>query len=283
MKLTLLGTGTPISNLQRYGPSQVVEVGDRLVLLDAGIGVVHRLLAAGYPRPRIATVALTHLHFDHIAGLHDLLWAGWIQSWWEEPPPIVGPPGTREFIAGLMQAFSYDIKVRTMGERRREGLVPGRIEEIEEGWSSEDADWRLSAFRVEHEPVDQAFGFRLDTADRSLVVSGDTKKSENLVRHAQGADLLVHEVYSRRGAETLMAATADPLVRARLEVIASYHTPADDVGQVAAESGAGHLVLTHLLMQGGSTPETLAEEIAPVYSGRLTVGADLQTFDLGRG
>jgi ribonuclease Z len=209
MKLTLLGTGTPISNLDRYGPSQVVELGDQQLLVDAGIGVVHRLIAAGYPRPRLAFIALTHLHFDHIAGLHDLLWAGWIQSWWEEPPPVIGPPGTRAFIDGLMQAFSYDIRVRTMGERRREGLVPGVIQEIEEGWATEAADWRLRAFRVEHEPVDEAFGFRLDTSDGSVAFSGDTKKSENLIRNAQDVDLLVHEVYGRRGAEAQMAATSD--------------------------------------------------------------------------
>jgi ribonuclease Z len=278
MKLTLLGTGTPIPNLQRYGPSQVVEVGEQLILVDAGLGVVHRLMAAGYPRPNLACIALTHLHFDHIAGLHDVLWAGWIQSWWDTPPVIVGPPGTREFIDGLMRAFSYDIKVRTMGERRREGLVPQVVEEVEDGWMTENADWRLSAFRVEHDPVDQAFGVRLDTPDGSLVVSGDTKRSENLIRHAQGVDLLVHEAYARRGMEAQMAATTDPLVLARLQVIAGYHTPADDVARIATETGAKHLVLTHLLLNGGATPASMVEEIEPIYRGRLTVGADLLAF-----
>jgi ribonuclease Z len=278
MKLTLLGTGTPIPNLQRYGPSQVVEIGDQLILVDAGLGVVHRLMAAGYARPKLACIALTHLHFDHIAGMHDVLWAGWIQSWWDTPPVIVGPLGTREFIDGLMRAFSYDIKVRTMGERRREGLVPQVVEEVEDGWMTENADWRLSAFRVEHDPVDQAFGVRLDTPDGSLVVSGDTKRSENLIRHAQGVDLLVHEAYARRGMEAQMAATTDPLVLARLQVIAGYHTPADDVARIATETGAKHLVLTHLLLNGGATPASMVEEIEPIYRGRLTVGADLLAF-----
>jgi ribonuclease Z len=278
MKLTLLGTGTPIPNLQRYGPSQVVEIGDELILVDAGLGVVHRLMAAGYGRPNLACIALTHLHFDHIAGLHDVLWAGWIQSWWETPPLIVGPPGTREFIDGLMQAFRYDIKVRTMGERRREGLVPQVIEEVEDGWRTEKTDWRLSAFRVEHDPVDQAFGVRLDTADGSLVVSGDTKRSENLIRHAQDVDLLVHEAYARRGMEAQMAATADPLVLKRLQVIAGYHTPADDVARIANDTGAKQLVLTHLMLNGGATPTSMVEEIEPIYDGPLTVGSDLVSF-----
>jgi ribonuclease Z len=278
MKLTLLGTGTPIPHLQRYGPSQVVEIGDQLVLVDAGLGVVHRLMAAGYTRPNLECIALTHLHFDHIAGLHDVLWAGWIQSWWDTPPVIVGPPGTRDFINGLMQAFSYDIKVRTLGERRREGLVPQVIEELDDGWATENTDWRLSAFRVEHDPVDQAFGVRLDTSDGSLVISGDTKRSENLIRHAQGVDLLVHEAYARRGMEAQMAGTTDPLVLARLQVIAGYHTPADDVARIAKETGAKQLVLTHLLLNGGATPASMVEEIEPIYRGPLTVGADLLTF-----
>lgn len=281
MKLTLLGTGTPIPNLQRYGPSQVVEVAGRLVLLDSGIGVVHRLMGAGYARPDIEAIALTHLHFDHVAGLHDLLWAGWIQSWWDEPPPIIGPPGTREMIDGLMQAFAYDIKVRTMGERRREGLVPSRVDEIDDAWATETSAWRLSAFRVEHEPVDEAFGFRLDSSEGSIVISGDTKKSENLIRHAVGADLLVHEAYTRRGMEAQMAATADPLVRRRLDVIAGYHTPADDVARIANESGVRNLVLSHLLLQGGAMPRDFADEIEPIYHGPLAVGVDLQTFVVG--
>lgn len=280
MKLTLLGTGTPIPNLQRYGPSQVVEVGDRLVLVDAGIGVVHRLMGAGYARPRIERIALTHLHFDHIAGLHDLLWAGGIQSWWEEPPPIVGPPGTREFIAGLMQAFSYDIKVRSIGERRREGLVPRVVEEMEEGWATDTPDWRLSAFRVEHKPVDQAFGFRLDANDGSIAISGDTRRSENLIRHARGADLLLHEVYWAEGMRKAIAAEAHPGVRARLNIIAGYHTPSDEVGQIADRCGAQHLVLSHLLLNGGA-PAEIRTDVERQFAGPVTVGEDLKVCIVG--
>jgi ribonuclease Z len=186
-------------------------------------------------------------------------------------------------IDGLMQTFSYDIKVRTMGERRREGLVPGLVQEVEENWQVETSRWRLVAFRVEHEPVDEAFGFRLDSPDGSIVVSGDTKRSENLVKHAQGSDVLVHEVYSRRALDAQKAATVDPLVRARLDVTSGYHTPADDVARVARDSGARHLVLSHLILQGAVTPKDFADEIEPIYKGPLTVGADLQTFVVGAG
>jgi ribonuclease Z len=279
MKLTLLGTGTPIPDPARRGPSQVVQVGEELVLVDAGSGVLHRLLEAGYAGSRLRRIAITHLHSDHITGLLDLLWAGWIMRWWDEPPPIAGPPRTAELIQRLAHALEYDVAVRMKGERlKREWLVP-RVEEVEEGWDTEGDGWRLGAFRVDHAPVDEAFGFRLEADGRSVVISGDTCPSENLIRHAQGADLLVHEVYWRRGAEALRATITDPDQLARRQTINSYHTHSEDVGTIAAQAEAKHLVLSHILLRGG-TPADLRADIEPDYRGRLTVGEDLQTFEL---
>ena len=280
MKLTLLGTGTPIPDPARRGPSQVIEVGDELVLVDAGSGVLHRLIEAGYQRPSIGRIAITHLHSDHITGIADLLWAGWIMRWWDEPPPIAGPPGTAAFIRRLVDAFGYDIGVRIKGERlKREWLVP-RVEEIEEGWHTDGDGWRLSGFRVDHEPVDEAFGFRLDADAGSIVISGDTRPSENLIRHAQGADLLVHEVYWRRGALALLQTFSDPDALARRATIDGYHTHSEDVGTIAARAEAKYLILSHILFRGG-TPADLKADIEPAYRRPVTVGEDLQTFDLG--
>ncbi len=279
MKLTLLGTGTPIPDPRRRGPSQVIEVGDELVLVDAGSGVLHRLIEAGYSRPAIGRIAITHLHSDHITGIADLLWAGWIMRWWDEPPPIAGPPGTAAFVERLVHAFEYDIAVRVTGERlRREWLVP-RVEEIEEDWSTEGDGWRLRGFRVDHAPVDEAFGFRLDADAGSIVISGDTRPSENLVRHAQGADLLVHEVYWRRGALALRETIADADQLARRETIDGYHTNSEEVGAIATRAEAKHLILSHILFRGG-TPDDLRADIEPHYRGRLTVGRDLETFTI---
>ena len=280
MKLTLLGTGSPIPDPERRGPSQVVEVGDQLLLVDAGSGVVHRLLEAGYGRPALQRIAITHLHSDHIVGLPDLLWTGWIMEWWREPPPIVGPPGTAEILRRLEQAFAYDIAVRHRADRFRREWQPPRVEEIGEGWAAEGDGWRLTGFRVEHEPVDQAFGFRLDADAGSVVISGDTRPSENLVRHAQGTDLLVHEVYWRRGAEARLAAIADPDARMRARSIDHYHTHSEDVGTIAARAEAKHLILSHILFRGG-TPRDLMEDIAPHFPRPVTVGADLQTLVVG--
>lgn len=289
MKLTLLGTGTPIPDPARRGPSQVVEAGNDLVLIDAGSGVLHRLLEAGYvpggpgsPEKPIRRIALTHLHSDHITGLPDLLWAGWIMRWWEEPPAVAGPPGTRTFVERLLQAFEYDVRVRQQGERlRREWLVPS-IEEIEEGWHEEGDGWRLTGFRVDHAPVDEAFGFRVDADAGSIVISGDTRPSDNLIRYAQGADLLVHEVYWRRGAERTLGAITDPDEQARRSAINWYHTHSEDVGAVAAQAEAKQLVLSHILFRGGTAADLLAD-IAPHYPRPVTVGEDLQTFRVGDG
>jgi ribonuclease Z len=287
MKLTLLGTGTPVPDPARRGPSQVIEVGDELVLIDAGSGVLHRLLEAGYAasppgrlRRPIRRIGITHLHSDHITGLADLLWAGWIMRWWDEPPAVAGPPGTAGFIERLMHAFEYDIAVRLKGERlRREWLVP-EVEEIEEGWSTGGDGWRLTGFRVDHAPVDEAFGFRLDADAGSVVISGDTRPSDNLVRHAQGVDLLVHEVYWHRGAEALRATITDPDQIARRATIDGYHTHSEEVGPIAARAEAKHLILSHILFRGGTAAD-LRADIEPSYRGRLVVGEDLQTFTIG--
>ena len=286
MKLTLLGTGVPIPDPARRGPSQVIEVGNELVLIDCGAGALHRLLEAGYGRQDrpglrlpLRHLALTHLHSDHITGIPDLLWAGWVMGWWEEPPVIIGPPGTVELIDDLLRAFKYDIRVRLASDQRgREQALRPRVAEVEEGWSITGTEWRLTAFRVDHEPVDQAFGYRLDAGSRAIVVSGDTRPSINLIRHAQNADILVHEVYLRAMMQSFLAAAQhDQLLLARRQAIARYHTASDEVGKIAAEAAVKQLVLSHLI--GAQNPAALLNDIAPDFGRPVTVGEDLQTFE----
>jgi ribonuclease Z len=273
-----LGTGTPSPDLRRRGPSQIIEAGSDLILVDCGAGTLHRLVEAGYDRLNISRIAFTHLHSDHITGVLDVLWAGWIQRRWQTPPVIVGPPGTQGFIDGLMQAMSYDIRVRTGEVLDKQRLVP-QVEEIEEGWSVDGPDWRLEAFRVEHEPVDQSFGFRLDQGASSIVISGDTKWSDNLIKHSNGAGLLVHEVYWEQGLRAIAEAQTTPEEKARFELVAGYHTPSTHVGKIAEQSNAGHLILSHII-RGRGNPDDFAVDIKPDYRGQLTVGEDLMTFEV---
>jgi len=277
MKLTILGTGSPLPSVQRRGPSQVIECGNDAILVDCGAGTLHRLVEAGFATLPLKAIAFTHLHSDHVTGILDVLWAGWIQRRWQEPMTVYGPPGTRHFIDHLIEAMDYDIHVRSGEILRREDLLP-RVTEIEEGWSVQGADWRLSAFRVEHLPVDQAFGFRFDQDSASVVISGDTKYSENLIRHAQEAGLLVHEVYWTRGLREAAAAAADPEERARFQLLPTYHTGSEEVGKVAAAANARHLVLSHIIRPRPDAD--YAADIRPDFRGELTVAEDLMTFEV---
>lgn len=280
MKLTLLGTGSPSPNPKRRGPSQVIECGASLILVDCGAGTLHRLVEAGYERLNLSAIAFTHLHSDHCTGLLDVLWAGWIQRRWQTPPVIYGPPGTRHFVDHLMEAMAYDIKVR-VGPVLQEASLRPEVVEFEEGWSTSGADWQLQAFRVEHLPVDQAFGFRIDQDASSVVISGDTKVSENLMKHAEGANILVHEVFLEQGLVQMAAAARDAEERARFELLKTYHTSSADVGKVAAGAGVQHLVLSHVLRSQGDQP-AFEDDIRPAYSGRLTLGEDLMVFEPGK-
>lgn len=277
MKLTLLGTGTPGANPKRRGPSQVIESGGELVLIDCGATVAHRLVEAGYQRRPISHLAITHLHSDHITGMADLLWAGWVGRWWDKPPVVAGPPGTKEFVEYLIKAFSYDIAVRTKtpgGEGlHREWLIPEVIE-VEDGWTASGSDWKLSAFRVDHVQVEEAFGYRIDTAEGSIAISGDTRRSENLIEKNQGVDILVHEVI-----RSLPQKIEDPWLAARRVAVDTYHTASTEVGKIATDTGARHLVLSHLVIREGTTDD-LINDVTPDYRGTLTVGEDLMTFEL---
>lgn len=284
MRVTLLGTGTPIPDVARRGPGSLVEAGNERVLIDAGAGVLHRLLEAGAtarPRadgqPTITRILLTHLHSDHITGLADVLWAGWIMGWWLEPPPILGPPGTRAFIQGLEGAFGYDLAVRRALDRRERPWRTPAVTEIEDGSVLESHDLRITAVRVDHHPVDQAFGFRIDTERGSAGFSGDTRPVARLQEGFAGVHLLVHEVFSARGAELRFGPGAGSDGPARHRGVASYHTSSREVGGVAREVGARHLILNHVLLWGGSGDDIEADARAD-FPGPVTLGEDLQVF-----
>ena len=176
-----------------------------------------------------------------------------------------------------MEAMAYDIRVREGPVLKRENLIPSVVE-IEEDWNTSGKDWQLSAFRVEHMPVDQAFGFRIDQGGSSIVISGDTKECENLVRHAKDTDILVHEVFPAQNMRDLAANAPDAEERARFELLSTYHTSSEEVGKVADRANAKHLVLSHYVR---AQPEIdFSGDITADYGGKLTAGEDLMTFEV---
>jgi ribonuclease Z len=155
------------------------------------------------------------------------------------------------------------------------------VREVEEGWRISGDDWQLEAFRVDHQPVDQAFGYRFDQGSSSLVISGDTKPCENLVSHADGASLLVHEAYLQRGLEQDLAGAASDAERSRFELLRSYHTSSREVGPLAARANVRQLVLSHIYVGRSwpDEPQHFLEDVGGAFKA-TSVGEDLMTFTL---
>ena len=275
--VTLLGTGTPIPDPHRHGPSQVIELGEDTVLIDCGAGALHRFLESGLDVNRISHILLTHLHSDHVSALNDFLWAGWVGRWWKDRPPLLcGPPGTKEFAERLFHAFEEDIRLRSDEGAVSVSDLKLPVIEVENNWTNTRTNWKLTAFRVEHLPVKHAFGFKFEYPGKSVVISGDTTRCENLIQHARNADLLIHEVAWGKGM-MLAIDRSEGADRARFERILNYHTSALDVGEICSLANVKHVVLTHLMLAGG-TPADLVNDVRKSFDGKITVGHDLAKF-----
>ncbi len=277
-RVVLLGAGTPNADPDRSGPSTAIVVDDRSYIVDAGPGVVRRATAAaakhdlvGLRAPNLATVFLTHLHSDHTVGLPDLVFTPWVLER-EEPLALFGPPGTEAMAANIGQAYSADVAIRLRG------LEPANAEgyridatDVEPGLVFEDDLVRVFAFAVPHATWEHAYGYRFETPDRTVVVSGDTGPAlDVMVRACDGCDVLVHEAYAQVGWEKRDA------VWQRYH--AAAHTSGPELGRIAAAARPGLLVLTHQLLWLGATPEDLLAEVASEWGGPVVYGNDLDAF-----
>jgi ribonuclease BN (tRNA processing enzyme) len=273
--LVLLGTGTPNADPDRSGPAVAVVVNGSSYLVDAGPGVVRRAAAAsarGIPAlepSRLDRVFLTHLHSDHTVGLPDLLLTPWVLER-ERPLEVHGPAGTGEMLGHLMAAYEADIR------RRIDGLQPQNAT----GWRAvphivtpgvvyADSDVSVTAIAVPHEDWPEAFAYRFATADRVIVISGDTRPTEAIVDACRGCDVLVHEVYSDAGFARRDSAWQ--------RYHAHAHTSARDLAALAARARPRLLVLYHQLLWG-TTPDDLVAEVRRGYDGAVVFGRDLDIF-----
>ena len=277
MQLTLLGTkGGPRISAAGPGPSQVIEHDGRRVLVDAGEGVVHQLVRAGIDPATVRDIFITHHHCDHNVALGNVLMANWVQGG-DQPIRVYGPPPLREMVGHLLAAHSYDISTRVADEGRVD--LRGLVEVIElDGTDApfEMGGLRVSTTAVEHAPVDPALAYRFDSADASVVISGDTAPSAALVALATGADLLVHEVIHPEHVTTQHTNADWPRLRRHL---LESHTNIADVGDIARRAGVSTLVLSHLV-PSGVTENQWRSGAGPADGYELVVGRDLMSFSL---
>jgi ribonuclease Z len=275
LKVVLLGTGGgPVVNLEQYGASTLVEAGGQRFLFDCGRGATLRLVQAGVPVGSITRVFLTHLHSDHVVQLSDLLLTGWAGGGRAVPIEIWGPVGTRAMMEHLQQAFAFDIQMR----RDIDEHLPAdgiRVVTHEVGTDSivfAEGGLTVTAFLVDHGPVKPAFGYRVDYQGRSVVLSGDTRVSENLVRHAQGADVLVHEVIDPQA----LRDRPDHPSEAIVEKIVAHHTTPQQAGEVFRRVAPRLAVYSH-----APRNERILAQTRTTYSGPLQGPEDLLTILIG--
>jgi ribonuclease Z len=259
LRIVLLGTGIgPPVTLDQYGPSTLVEVGDARLLFDVGRGASLRLAQVGVPIQSVSRLFLTHLHSDHVLQIPDLLLAGWWRGR-RVPLEVWGPDGTRDMMEGLLKAYSFDIHVRRDVDQKNpaEGItVVSR--DIREGVVLEQDGLKVTAFLVDHAPVSPAFGYRVDYRGRSVALSGDTRFSENLIRHAAGVDVLIHEAFDP---VPIRAASTNPV---RTEAIIAHHTTPEQAGQVFARVKPRLAVYSH-----APATASVIEQTRKTYTGPL--------------
>jgi ribonuclease BN (tRNA processing enzyme) len=273
--LVLLGTGNPVPDPEKSGPSVAVVVGDEAYIVDFGPGVVRRAaeayektrLAALQPR-NLATAFSTHLHSDHTAGYPDLILTPWVMGR-TRPLTVYGPPGIQSMTEHILKAYEADIAMRTHG-REANDATGVRVEavEIEPGVVLRNEHVTVEAISVAHGTWEHAFGYRFETANRVIVISGDTGPSENLVERARGCDVLVHEVYSEQVLQSNPGSWQG--------YHSTFHTSGVELGKLASEIKPGLLVLYHQL--SWSPKELILEEVRRNYDGPLAYGEDLDVY-----
>jgi len=274
-RVVMLGTGTPNPDPDRSGPATAIVVNGQAYLVDCGAGVVRRAAAAdragidALAVPNLTHVFITHLHSDHTLGYPDLILTPWVLER-SKPLEAFGPPGLSAMTQHILNAYEEDIRVRITGlERANSTGYAVNVHKITPGEIYRDDNVRVIAFPVKHGSWEHAYGFRFETADRTIVVSGDTAPCESLIEHAKGCDVLVHEVYAKAGFDRRPADWQ--------RYHASFHTSSIELAQIANRVKPRLLVLTHLLLWGATEDELLAE-IKAHYDGEVRCANDLDVY-----
>ena len=296
LHLALCGTGSPFPDPSRAGPCSAIIAGDRLFIVDTGEGSARNLGYMGIPAAKIEAIFLTHFHSDHIDGLGPFMLQRWGVGTFQTPTPVYGPTGVEKVVDGFRAAYVLDFgyrvahhseKIMPPGGSGGKGM-PFALPPAGQGDDVvvlNDKGLKVTAFRVDHAPIDPAVGYRFDYKGRSVVISGDTKKTPSVQAVAKGADILVHEALQPALVKILETEFADHNLNNMSQVmrdILNYHTTPEEAAAQAAAAGAKQLVLNHIVppMPVRFAYPAFLGDAAKFYDKPITVGEDGMLFSL---
>jgi ribonuclease BN (tRNA processing enzyme) len=272
--VVLLGTGTPRPDPLASGPATAIVVGSRVFLFDAGAGVMRRMNAAKLPITGPTALFVTHLHSDHTIGYPDLIFTTWVMGR-VRPIEAYGPHGLQSMTDHIIAAWKDDIEVRTTGLEH--GVPNGfavHVHEIAPGVVYDSDGVKITAIPVLHGSWKEAYGYRVDTPDRSIVLSGDTRPSPAIQAAARNVDILIHEVHPE-------LAVAPPRANGSSDwpqYMREFHTSDVELGRLAAAAKPKMLILYHFTAAATASAEVTATIRREGYQGRIVVGKDLDRF-----
>ncbi|NVN98078.1 MAG: MBL fold metallo-hydrolase [Geobacteraceae bacterium] len=288
-RLVLLGTGTPQPDPDRSGPATAVVVNGKAYLVDFGPGVVRRAEGARIEKnipeldpAKITTVFLTHLHSDHTAGYPDLILTPWVMGR-KVPLEVYGPKGIKSMTTNILKAYKEDIAIRRDGmEKASPQGIRVHVHEIKTGVVFKDENVTVTAFPTRHGEWKETFGYRFDTADRSIVISGDTRPVQATIDACNGCDILLHEAQTLKFINNPMRPNSQGYdIKA---YVAKYHTTSEQLAELAAKANPGLLILYHnpITLRPdkrpmASTPDDLLDEMNG-YKGKIAVGRDFDIY-----
>ena len=275
MDIVLLGTGSPLPDPDRAGPSTLVRAGGLQLLVDCGRGVLMRLAALGAVPTALNAVFLTHLHSDHVTDFNDVLTTRWIMSFADVPLPVVGPPGTAAFVDRTIEMLRDDIRYRCDHHADLTWEPRCVVTELSEGTAFEQNGVRVIAAPTDHRPVAPTVGYRFEHDGAAVVLAGDTVPCDGLDRLCAGADVYVQTVLQRQLIENV------PMQRFR--EILDYHSTTEDALRTAARAGVRTLVYTHCVPPVAAGGEKdLIDEARQHFAGAVVIPRDLDVVTVTR-
>lgn len=285
----LTGTGSPIADIKRAGPSVAIQAGNKLFIVDTGDGSARNLQGAGLNIGKVDAVFITHFHSDHIGGLGETMVERWAAGGHSDQLPIYGPIGISTIVEGFKIAYEQDKGYR-IAHHGADTLPPsgagGKAIEFDLGRDPmagkiiyDKEGVKITAFNVNHAPVYPAVGYKFEYKGRSIVISGDTVYTENLVEQSKGADLLICEALNpelvkiiNQNAGLLGSATVAKIT----EDIPKYHMSPEQAAKTAAKAGVKHLTLTHIIppLPSRLLYNVFLGDAKKIYKGKIDIGRD---------